>query len=273
MSPYRKHAPHASLAAMKDGTVMFNSSYDAQLVAELKAKVPWQARRWDKAQRAWFIAPEHAATVADICASVLGIRPDVPHLTRRGPETREVFLEYLGTVKNRGDINTAYGYCDGGWNLLFPETVLRVWFCDDAPPSEAPTLYAVLGVKHDAGHEEIKKAYRRAARTHHPDVGGDGEQFKAVQRAWEALKDLDARARYDSGLAMAATLTASQRPATRIVWRSPVRCGRLTVEGRQVLNRFHVERILKWQDVTDRQGHAMVTFWRSGDEHFQTKWV
>jgi len=271
MTRYR--APHATLTAMKDGTVMFESSYDPQLVAEFKAKVPWTARRWDGEQRAWFVAPEHAATVAGICAAILGVRPDVPHLAQRGPEVREVFLEYLGAVKSRGDTHTAYGYCDGGWNLLFPESVLRAWFCDDADPTEAPTLYAVLGVKRDASTEEIKKAYRRAARTHHPDVGGDGEQFKAVQQAWETLKEADARARYDSGLAMAATLTADQRPAARIVWHPPVRCGRLTVEGCQVLNRFHVSRIFRWEDVTDRAGHTLVTFWRSGDDHFQTRWV
>jgi molecular chaperone DnaJ len=58
-------------------------------------------------------------------------------------------------------------------------------------------LYAILGVRPDASSEEVKKAYRRKARDHHPDAGGDEEEFKQVQHAYQVLSDPQKRARYD----------------------------------------------------------------------------
>jgi curved DNA-binding protein len=60
--------------------------------------------------------------------------------------------------------------------------------------------YAVLGVEPTAGDAEIKTAYRRLARKYHPDVSketGAEEQFKAVNEAYEALRDPQKRAAYD----------------------------------------------------------------------------
>lgn len=58
-------------------------------------------------------------------------------------------------------------------------------------------LYDILDVARDATPDEIKKAYRRAARSAHPDAGGDEETFKQVQRAYKVLSDPQSRARYD----------------------------------------------------------------------------
>ena len=58
-------------------------------------------------------------------------------------------------------------------------------------------LYGALGLRPDAGAEEIKRAYRRKAREHHPDAGGDAERFKEVTHAYEVLSDPERRARYD----------------------------------------------------------------------------
>jgi molecular chaperone DnaJ len=62
-------------------------------------------------------------------------------------------------------------------------------------------LYDILGVDRGASAEEIKKAYRRLAREHHPDVNADPaaeERFKEVAGAYEILSDPDKRARYDA---------------------------------------------------------------------------
>jgi molecular chaperone DnaJ len=61
--------------------------------------------------------------------------------------------------------------------------------------------YQVLGVKRDAKPEEIKKAYRRLARKHHPDVNpGDKsaeDRFKLITEAHDVLSDAKKRSVYD----------------------------------------------------------------------------
>lgn len=57
--------------------------------------------------------------------------------------------------------------------------------------------YDILGVKKDASADEIKKAFRRLARKHHPDTGGDEEKFKEINEAYEVLSDKEKRAQYD----------------------------------------------------------------------------
>jgi len=56
-----------------------------------------------------------------------------------------------------------------------------------------------LGISRDADEATIKKAYRRKAKEHHPDKGGDAEEFKKVQKAYAILSDPDKRKRYDAG--------------------------------------------------------------------------
>ena len=60
----------------------------------------------------------------------------------------------------------------------------------------APTAnyYDILGVKKDATADEIKKAFRKLARKHHPDAGGDEEKFKEINEAYEVLSDTEKRA-------------------------------------------------------------------------------
>ena len=65
-----------------------------------------------------------------------------------------------------------------------------------------PDYYAVLGVPPDAGRGEIRRAFRRAAARHHPDVNpGDAAaraKFKTVAEAYEVLADPAKRSRYDA---------------------------------------------------------------------------
>ncbi len=60
--------------------------------------------------------------------------------------------------------------------------------------------YEALGVEASAGDAEIKAAYRRLARKYHPDVSkeeGAEERFKAINEAYEVLRDKEKRASYD----------------------------------------------------------------------------
>jgi len=59
------------------------------------------------------------------------------------------------------------------------------------------SLYDRLEVPRGASADEIKKAYMKMARKHHPDKGGDAEVFKGVQEAYEVLSDDMRRQVYD----------------------------------------------------------------------------
>jgi DnaJ family protein A protein 2 len=59
------------------------------------------------------------------------------------------------------------------------------------------SLYDRLGVSRDADTNDIKKAFKKLAMTHHPDKGGDPEEFKKIQHAHEVLTDENKRKIYD----------------------------------------------------------------------------
>jgi curved DNA-binding protein len=61
--------------------------------------------------------------------------------------------------------------------------------------------YRVLGIAADASPADIKTAYRKLARAHHPDVSkapGAEKRFKAIAEAYEALHDTKRRAAFDA---------------------------------------------------------------------------
>jgi DnaJ-class molecular chaperone len=68
-------------------------------------------------------------------------------------------------------------------------------------PSEKRDLYKVLGVARDVEADALKKAYRKLARRHHPDVNpGDKaseDKFKEISEAYDVLSDPTKRRNYD----------------------------------------------------------------------------
>ena len=59
------------------------------------------------------------------------------------------------------------------------------------------TLYELLELEPNASKKEIKKAYMRLANIHHPDKGGDAEQFKLILKAYDILYNEAERTYYD----------------------------------------------------------------------------
>ncbi len=67
---------------------------------------------------------------------------------------------------------------------------------------EFKDYYQILGVEKNATNKQIKKAYRRLARQHHPDVnpGDDAAEgkFKEINEANQVLSDPESRRKYDT---------------------------------------------------------------------------
>src|SRR5882724_6413109 len=61
--------------------------------------------------------------------------------------------------------------------------------------------YEVLGVPRGANEDEVRKAFRKLARQHHPDVAKDKKtaeaKFKEINEAYEVLGDAEKRKQYD----------------------------------------------------------------------------
>jgi curved DNA-binding protein CbpA len=60
-----------------------------------------------------------------------------------------------------------------------------------------PDHYQTLGVSRNADAKTIKQQYRKLAREHHPDRGGNAETFKEINAAYEVLGDAQRRRQYD----------------------------------------------------------------------------
>jgi curved DNA-binding protein CbpA len=77
------------------------------------------------------------------------------------------------------------------------------------PPVDA---YTLLGVSPDADDRELRHAYRRAARSAHPDAGAPVAAFRALQAAWEQVRTPERRAAYDARGQIAAPVLRAARP-------------------------------------------------------------
>lgn len=83
-------------------------------------------------------------------------------------------------------------------------------------PAMKPDHYEVLGVDAGAGHNDIRAAYRRLMRTHHPDLRpGDRdaeEQARRITAAWAVLGRPSTRAAYDRQRSASRTPVTASRP-------------------------------------------------------------
>lgn len=264
--------------------IAVKSPYDAGFVNELKSRIQSTERRWKPEIKAWVVSPRHGKTAQELCEKYFNEIPLLPQIASVKPTIKQMILDvrYIGTTKDRGsDERTAFGYYKDGWNVVFPEDVLRRWFDAPQDPSEQPTLYSVLGIKRDATDDELKAGYRRMVFQWHPDRCKEPnaqEQFMAVQHAYEVLSK--SRDRYDAGLALEASLrdNTTQNYKDRMNpfasgYRSPLRCGLIMSEGVESMGLFTVSKIFAWEDVRDAHGRVLVVSWKQGDDKFSEVWA
>ncbi|MEM7325808.1 MAG: J domain-containing protein [Actinomycetota bacterium] len=79
------------------------------------------------------------------------------------------------------------------------------------PNRPVTTHYELLGVDPTCSFDELRTAYRRLARLHHPDVASGGvasDSMAAVNEAWRVLSDTKLRERYDETVKIAPTVPA-----------------------------------------------------------------
>lgn len=275
-----------TIMALEDGNLAFDAPYNAAAVEQLKWAIPSSDRQWDRSNKRWLVSPEHVEELVKIAKLFYGetVKPPMANKnTAPQPQTALFKMLYLGRVKDRGSEQSAYGWVDGGWRLVFPEQVLRDWFGAEKRPGESPTLYGILGLKVDAPGAEVKASWRRLIRQWHPDRNSEpdaAQQFMAIQTAYEVLSDPAKRARYDAGLALERSLRAGggvfNNTFDTVIavqeYSAPLRCGYVMAEGTDRLGRFIVSKILEWQDIT-RDGAILVTSWPEGADTFQERWV
>jgi hypothetical protein len=275
---------------LENGALAITSPYNIHFVAALKTVIPASDRKWDGGSKRWMVSPSYGSQLQTLITQHYGVTVSLPNLTGRAPqnEMRLLDVRYIGAAKQREDgTETATGWSAGAWSVIFPKAALLEWFGQTARPDEAQTLYGVLGVSQSVDAVELKAAWKRLARTWHPDVSrepGSREQFQTIQAAYEILGNDTKRAKYNAGLQFEAMSKAHSKKmhdfdiamgksGWQIEWRSPLRCGLILVEGQARLGRFVVSRIIQWADLVNDKGEVLVTSWAAGDDKFTESWV
>lgn len=88
-------------------------------------------------------------------------------------------IDAYGATTSETPLADAFRQFFGGFEALPDDTTLLLG--DGSAP-----WWEVLGVRKEATRVDIVNAYRALAKTHHPDVGGNADDFRRLRRAYEA---------------------------------------------------------------------------------------
>ncbi len=261
---------------VENGMLVLKSSYIHELVQAVKS-LPYTERRYDGNRKVWFVDPRHGKKLVYWINLYTGETVNLPSTknVKSDPVLQMYEVRYIGTCKPRDDGSSmAFGLVGKDWQLIFPELVLRTWFDAGEPdPTEAQTLYQVLGARKTSTDDEIKTAYRRMVKQWHPDVSKEPnshEVFIKINEAYEILNDSNKRARYNAGLALQESYekqsNKQQNNAYKNInnYRSPLRSGFILLEGIEKIGRLEASKILAWEDIVNSKGQTLVTSWPLG---------
>jgi hypothetical protein len=266
----------------------FYSSYDAGLVQSLKYEIPANMRRWNPDKKCWLIDDSQLPFLKQIVQDHFGIALRIEHMpkqTAKLPSTRLIRVEYIGQIKDRGNGElSAYGAVlsqkfNSGleWPYVFSELTLKKWFLGNNAKDtvNTSTYYTVLSLKQNTPQNEIKKAWRKMAKRYHPDINSDDDATKMMQMvndAYNILRNPQKRKKYDAGLKLQSSLTASNRLIKGSDFTIPVRCGMILAKGHDRVGRFVIDEILEWTDIVEN-GRSLVTSWDLNTNSLRREWV
>lgn len=263
------------------GVYALDTPFDHHFKEDLKLKIPSEQLKWDGTRKMWLVGEQYGDVARDLIWKHYNVQITMPPLPHTKPQLQIFEVRYLGASKLRRDgSRSAYAYCNGGWNVVFPEDVLIDWFVGVVPTKRATqstTYYEVLGIRNNVKDEDIKPAYRRMARQWHPDVCHEPDatrQFQKIQEAYEVLSNN--RARYDAGL----QIEAMEKQSAKVlaigwsgdVYRAPLRCGLVLADATQAIKTI-VQSIKSWEDIVNNRGQVLVSSWPQGLDTFIEEWV
>lgn len=279
------------------GALRVQTPYNPAFVGLLKNAVPWNLRTYVPAEKVWLVDAKYGQQVFALVKSFWASDNSDPAIlqtnTVNAKVTKRIEVRYLGRAKPRQDGTvSATGFSEGNWTVVFPKAVLLAWF--NATDLEHMTHYQRLNLPKSFTPDQLKAAYRQLARQWHPDVCREPNAevtFKAINEAYQVLKDPVKRydydiqlARYEAGKQFEQMLkTATRMPkrdrkalangSPETEWAPPLRCGYIEVTGTYIGGKLVVEKINKWQDITDANGKTLVSSWEIGQETFTEHWV
>jgi DnaJ-domain-containing protein 1 len=263
--------------------------YNRDFIEDLKFNIGREGRKWDPAQKVWIVIFSEKKRLQMLLDKHYGAGVyQVPSPMAPKGIVRESFqVRYIGMTKERYDLLAkeplAYGLITGGWNIIFPESVLKNWFSYHG--QDTKDLFSILGTTATNDLQKVKEAYRRMARQWHPDVCREENAHEMFIQIKEAYEQLDTPMKIKKYLAASALVAShaeaaapSPSPAYRYRgsmegYRSPIRCGVIEVTGELIGMKFHVKEIHSWGDIINDQGQILIASWDRFHETVHEEWV
>jgi hypothetical protein len=269
-------------------TLVVSAPYDPDFLETFKTAIPHAERRFDWNNKTWHVqkTSDNLLILQPLLKQYYGyeIPPSFYGLVDNRLETaiqKTFTIYYLGLPKSRQDgeqssYATTKRHPESGdyeaWNVIFPLSALQTFFeGSDNVPTDSQNYFQVLKLSQDATLGEIKKRYHLMAKQYHPDISDHPEADKLIQlinEAYEILGDKKKRRRYLA--AMKLVVSPDYEKHHNIAWYPPYRCGKVTCQARQLLNRWHVEKILVWDPIVNQQKQHLFPYFKRGEIHY--KW-